>query len=101
MTFIKPIINSRGVDFKEVEAFEEKRLDIVITFENQKYIVELKIWREESYHQEGILRLSDYLNRQNQTKGDLLIYDLRKGMGKQGERENIEKQGKEIYAAWV
>ena len=101
MTFIKPIINSRGVDFKEVEAFEEKRLDIVITFENQKYIVELKIWREESYHQEGILRLSDYLNRQNQTKGDLLIYDLRKVMGKQGEWEKIEKQGKEIYAAWV
>jgi len=30
-----------------------------------------------------------------------LIYDLRKEMAKPGEWEKIEKQGKEIYAAWV
>jgi hypothetical protein len=101
LAFIKPIINGRGYDFKEVEVSEEKRLDIVITFENQKYIVELKIWRGETYHQEGICQLCDYLDRQNQKQGYLLIYDLRKETGKQGEWEKIEKQGKEIYAAWV
>ena len=101
LVFIKPIINSRGFDFKEVEISEEKRLDIVITFENQKFIVELKIWRGETYHQEGIRQMCDYLDRQNQKQGYLLIYDLRKETGKQGEWEKIEKQGKEIYAAWV
>jgi hypothetical protein len=101
LAFIKPIINGRGFDFKEVEVSEEKRLDIVITFENQKYIVELKIWRGETYHQEGIRQLCDYLDRQNQRQGYLLIYDLRKETGKQGAWEKIEKQGKEIYAAWV
>ncbi|MGD2085823.1 MAG: AAA family ATPase [Candidatus Aminicenantes bacterium] len=101
LAFIKPIINGRGFDFKEVEVSEEKRLDIVITFENQKYIVELKVWRGETYHQEGIRQLCDYLDRQNQTSGYLVIYDLRKEMGKQGVWEKIEKQGKEIYAAWV
>jgi hypothetical protein len=45
--------------------------------------------------------LCDYLDRQNQNKGYLLIYDLRKQTGKQGEWEKIERQGKEIYAAWV
>jgi len=69
LAFIKPIINGRGFDFKEVEASEEKRLDIVITFENQKYIVELKIWRGETYHQEGIRQFCDYLDRQNQSRG--------------------------------
>ena len=101
LAFIKPIINGRGFDFKEVEVSEEKRLDIVITFENQKYIVELKIWRGETYHQEGIRQLCDYLDRQNQKQGYLLIYDLRKETGKQGEWEKIEKHDKEIYAAWV
>ena len=101
LAFIKPIINGKGFDFKEVEASEEKRLDIVITFGNQKYIVELKVWRGESYHQVGIRHLCDYLDRQNQNSGYLLIYDLRKEMGKQGEWEKIENQGKEIYAAWV
>jgi hypothetical protein len=78
-----------------------KRLDIVITFGNQKYIVELKIWRGQAYHRDGINQLCDYLDRQNQSGGYLLVYDLRKETGKQGEWEKIEKQGKEIYAAWV
>jgi hypothetical protein len=101
LAFIKPIINGRGFDFKEVEVSEEKRLDIVITFGNQKYIVELKIWRGQAYHREGINQLCDYLDRQDQTRGYLLVYDLRKETGKQGEWEKIEKHGKEIYAAWV
>jgi hypothetical protein len=101
LAFIKPIINGRGYDFKEVEVSEEKRLDVVITFEKQKYIVELKIWRGEAYHREGIRQLCGYLDRQNQSRGYLLIYDLRKETGKQGEWEKIEKEGKEIYAAWV
>jgi len=101
LAFIKPIINGRGFDFKEVEVSEEKRLDIAITFENQKYIVELKIWRGEAYHRDGIRQLCDYLDRQNQKKGYLLIYDLRKETGKPGEWEKIEKNGKEIYTAWV
>ncbi len=101
LAFIKPIINGRGFDFKEVEASEEKRLDIVITFAHRKYIVELKIWRGEAYHRAGIGQLCDYLDRQNQRIGYLLIYDLRKEMGKQGEWEKIEIEGKEIYAAWV
>ncbi len=101
LAFIKPIINGRGFDFKEVEVSEEKRLDVVITFDNQKYIVELKIWRGEAYHEEGIRQLCDYLDRQNQSKGYLLIYDIRKERAKQGAWEKIEKPGKEIYAAWV
>lgn len=43
LAFIKPIINEVGVDFKEVQISEEKRLDIVITYNNYKYIIELKI----------------------------------------------------------
>lgn len=101
LAFIRPIINGRGFDFKEVQISEEKRLDIVITFRNKKYIVELKIWRGEAYHKEGIGQLCDYLDRQNERIGYLLIYDLRKESGRAGEWEKIESQGKEIYAAWI
>ncbi|MCP5051338.1 MAG: AAA family ATPase, partial [bacterium] len=76
LAFIKPIINGKGFDFKEVQISEEKRLDVVITYNNKKYIVELKIWRGEVYHQEGIKQLYDYLDRQNLETGYLLIYDL-------------------------
>ncbi|MCP5046443.1 MAG: AAA family ATPase [bacterium] len=101
LAFIKPIINGKGFDFKEVQISEEKRLDVVITFENRKYIVELKIWRGESYHQEGIKQLCAYLEQQNQEVGYLLIYDLRKEKGKAGDYETTQLKGKSIIMAWV
>ena len=36
LAFIKPIINGVGFDFKEVQISEEKRLDIVIIYNNHK-----------------------------------------------------------------
>ena len=101
LAFIRPIINGRGFDFKEVQVSEEKRLDIVVTFENKKYIIELKIWRGEAYHREGILQLCGYLDAQNETTGYLLVYDLRKESGLVGKNELIETSGKKILAAWV
>ncbi|MCP4152321.1 MAG: AAA family ATPase [bacterium] len=101
LAFIKPIINGRGFDFKEVQVSEEKRLDVVITSGNHKYIVELKIWKGEAYHRKGIKQLCDYLDRQNQKNGYLLIYDLRKEKSKTGAYEKLESNGKTIFAAWL
>jgi hypothetical protein len=101
LAFVRPIINGRGFDFKEVQVSEEKRLDVVITFDNKKYIIELKIWRGEAYHLEGIRQLCRYLEMQNQISGYLLIYDLRKESGQIGKTEVIETEGKKIFAAWV
>lgn len=74
---------------------------MVITFQDRKHIIELKIWRGENYHQEGVLQLCDYLDRGNQTRGYLVIFDLRKQSSRVGEWEKIETRGKEIFAAWV
>jgi len=68
LAFIKPIINQKGFDFKEVQISEEKRLDIVITYMNRKYIIELKKWYSEEYHKKGIVQLADYLERQNRAR---------------------------------
>lgn len=101
LAFLRPIINGEGFDFKEVQISDEKRLDVVITLQNKKHIVELKIWRGESYHLAGIEQLCDYLDRQNSSMGYLLIYDLRKQSGRIGQWERIESGGKEIFTAWV
>ncbi|MCP4153573.1 MAG: DUF1493 family protein, partial [bacterium] len=101
LAFIRPIINGSGFDFKEVQVSEEKRLDVVITFHDKKYIVELKIWRGESYHQTGISQLCDYLDLQNNKTGYLLIFDLRKESGQVGKTKMIKAEGKKIFTAWV
>ncbi|MCP4156937.1 MAG: AAA family ATPase [bacterium] len=101
LAFIRPIINGKGFDFKEVQVSEEKRLDIVITFGSERYIIELKIWRGEAYHREGIRQLRDYLDRQNEDTGYLLIYDLKKQNSRIGKYEQIKSDGKTIHAAWL
>jgi hypothetical protein len=101
LAFLKPIINGRGFDFKEVQVSEEKRLDIVVTVGDRKYIIELKVWRGEKYHEKGVEQLCDYLERQNENQGYLVIYDLRKQSGLIGKCQQIKQSGKDIFAAWV
>ena len=99
LAFIKPIINGIGFDFKEVQVSEEKRLDIVITYNNFRYIIELKIWRGDKYHENGIKQLCDYLDIHSLDKGYLLVYDFNKN--KEYKEEIIEFQGKEIFTVFV
>jgi hypothetical protein len=42
LAFTSPIINGVGFAFKEVQGAEEKRFDIVLTYQNNMYIMELK-----------------------------------------------------------
>ena len=49
LAFISPVINGTGFAFKEVQGGEEKRFDIVITYNKKMYILELKRWYGEEY----------------------------------------------------
>ena len=42
------------------------------------YILELKLWRGEEYHKNGIEQLAQYLEQYGLDKGYLLIFDFRK-----------------------
>ena len=78
LAFISPIINGTGFAFKEVQGGEEKRFDIVITYNNKMYILELKIWNGEEYHKKGLIQLAQYLEQYGLDEGYLLIFDFRK-----------------------
>ena len=95
----KSILNKQGYDFKEVETSEEKRLDIVVTYLQEKHIIELKIWRGEESHQRGLNQLANYLDIHSVEKGWVLIFDDRKKPS--WKEEVIQHNGKEIFAVWV
>ena len=99
LAFLKPIINGKGFDFKEVQISQEKRLDVVITYLEQKYIVELKIWRGEEYHQRGLEQLADYLESQNMDQGYLLSFNF--NQNKEYKNQEMEVENKRIFAYWV
>lgn len=46
------------IAFKEVQGGEEKRFDIVITYNKKMYILELKKWNGEEYHKKGLFQLA-------------------------------------------
>ena len=99
LAFIKPIINGVGFAFKEVQISEEKRLDVVITYNKNKYIIELKIWRGEEYHEKGLKQLANYLHINNENKGYLLIFNFNKN--KEYKKEKLIIEEKEIFQVFV
>jgi hypothetical protein len=101
LAFIKPIINGRGYDFKEVQVSEEKRIDVLVIFDHQKFVVELKVWRGKEAHQRGIKQLCDYLDKMSIDNGYLIIFDFTKKGKKEFKQEKITSENKEIFAVWV
>lgn len=99
LSFLRPIINGNGFEFKEPNIADERRMDIVITFRNQRYVVELKRWYGPKAHRKGLQQLSDYLDMYSLKQGYLLIYDFSKK--KEYRQEDIEFQDKRIFAVWV
>ncbi len=99
LAFLKPILNGAGFDFKEVQVSEERRLDVVLTYYNHKYVAELKVWRGTVAHDEGLLQLADYLSRQNLTEGYLVIFDNSSVKSWKSDTEVVA--GKKIFMVWV
>jgi len=99
LSFLNPILNGKGHSFKEVQTSEEKRLDIVATYNEHKYIIELKRWYGEVSHQKGIAQLSDYLDIHALKAGFLVIFEYNKK--KSNRKEWIEYGDKKIFAVWI
>lgn len=99
LAYLRSIINGVGFDFKEPNVSHERRMDLVITFRGKRYVLELKIWRGQQYHEEGLAQLSDYLDSYSLKEGFLLIYDFNKG--KTYKEEEITFRDKQIFAVWV
>jgi AAA-like domain len=97
LAYLKPILNGGGFDFKEPQASEEKRLDLVITYFQHRYLIELKIWHGDKAHEKGIHQLADYLDRLGLDTGYLVIFDHNKK--KTWTKDWAEAKGKRLY--WV
>jgi hypothetical protein len=99
LAFLKPIINGKGYTFKEPEISEERRMDIAVTFFQHKYIIELKMWRGNVAHKKGLVQLGDYLDRQHQSEGFLVIFE--QNVEKTWKKGWIRANGKKVFAVWV
>ena len=89
----------RAMILKNPQISQEKRLDIVLTFFQYQYILELKRWKGPKLHKEGLGQLHNYLDLKGADKGYLLIFDFRKT--KPAKPARLKVKGKKIFAVWV
>ena len=66
------------------------RMDILITHNQQKYIVETKIWRGNSRYQAGKKQLAAYLKVEGATEGYYVVFDHRQDPESRVEAETID-----------
>lgn len=99
LAFLSPILNGHGHAFKEPQSSEERRLDVVISYHQHRYVIELKVWRGPAAHERGLSQLAAYLNTLGLEEGYLLIFD--QGATKQWTEQEIVHEGKKIFAVWV
>lgn len=78
MLFLKPIINGIGNCYVEPETRSRERMDLVISYRGEQYIIETKIWRGNAYNERGEQQLSDYLDYFHLKKGYMLSFNFNK-----------------------
>ncbi len=76
LLYIRPIINGTGNYYIEARTRNARRMDVVVDYLGDRFVIELKIWRGNSYHERGEEQLSDYLDYFQLKKGYMLSYNF-------------------------
>ena len=101
LSYLKPLINGNGFYHIESQLTDLRRMDIVVDFGREQFIIELKIWRGEIYEQEAYEQLLGYMKSKKTDTGYLLIFDFRKESNKRRKAEWLCFDGKNIFEVIV
>jgi len=98
LIYLLQLINGKGFYHFESQTNDEGKMDLVINFYKQQFILELKLWYGIKHHYEAYQQLVTYLKSKNHNEGYLLTFDFRKKPDETfAENKWIECDGKRIY----
>ena len=100
LTYLRPIINGVGNYYIEAQTRNNDRMDVIIDYLGNRYVIELKIWRGSSYNQRGEEQLYRYLEYFHLQKGYLLSFCFNK-QKKSGLLPPVELNGRTLIEAIV
>ncbi len=100
MAFLQRIINGGGKIHREY-ALGRKRVDLLIFWNNQRIVIELKIDRGPQTIPDGLQQTSNYMNTNNATEGHLIVFN-RKSNKSWDEKIFVQQHeiGKDIITVW-
>lgn len=78
ISYLKPFLNGIGHYHLESQLTDERRLDVVVNYLNNEYIIELKRIFTEKDRTDGIEQLLGYMSGRNAQTGYFLTFDFRK-----------------------
>ena len=98
LTYLKPLINSRGFYHFEPQTRDNGRIDLIVDFLKQQFIIEMKLWYGDKRHEEAYDQLTGYLKSKNKDRGYLLTFDFRKTPDDRfADCQWVEWDGKQIF----
>lgn len=100
LTFLKPIINVTGFYYVEPQTRDNRRMDLVVAYGSEEFIIELKIWRGEKYEEQGRDQLASYLTTRGTAEGYLVTFDFSRRR-EAAEPRWIEHNGKRIFEVTI
>lgn len=78
LLYLRPIINGVGNYYIESQTRNMERTDVIVDYLGEQFIIELKIWRGNAYHERGEKQLADYLDYYHLKKGYMLSFNFNK-----------------------
>ncbi|MCL1873647.1 MAG: ATP-binding protein [Clostridiales bacterium] len=97
LSYLKPLINGQGFFHIESQSRDLRRMDIVVDFGRDQFIIELKIWYGNSKHQAAYEQLLGYMDSKRASTGYLLTFDFRKDANKQRCAQWVEFDNRRIF----
>jgi len=101
LSYLKPLINGQGFYHIESQFTDLRRMDVVVDFGREQFILELKIWRGEKAENKAYEQLVGYMESKRADKGYLLVFDFRSKKNKERKIEWINVDGKMILEVKV
>ncbi|MCL1789773.1 MAG: AAA-like domain-containing protein [Peptococcaceae bacterium] len=97
LSYLRPLINGYGFYHIESETRNQRRMDIVMDYNQEQFIIELKLWHGEKYKQQAYEQLLDYMVSKNTDTGYLLTFDFRTTANKQRQTKWVQLGNKRIF----
>lgn len=78
LLYLRPIINGTGNYYIEAQTRDKKRTDVIVDYQGEQFIIEMKLWHGKEYQERGNAQLVDYLNLYHKQIGYMISFNFNK-----------------------
>lgn len=78
LLYLRPVINGAGNYYIESRTRNMERTDVIVDYQGEQSVIELKIWRGNAYNERGEEQLLAYLDHYHLKKGYMLSFNFNK-----------------------